>query len=278
MVNFKMIPMLKFSVLMSLYDKELPEYFELCLNSLYKQTLPANEIILVLDGKINKELMAIINKWKEILPITTVQIENNVGLGNALNIGIKHCSNSWVARMDTDDICVHDRFEKQIKHLVDNPEVKLLGGRIDEFYENPDVVISTRFSCSKHNAIFEYCRSRNPFNHMTVMFNRNVVIEQGGYCHHLYMEDYNLWLRILSSGYKVANIDDVLVKVRVGNGMLQRRRGWKYVKSELILAKLKRNLKIDSNIRIMTITFLRIIPRLIPQWGLECCYKILRKK
>ena len=265
-----------FSVLMSLYYKESPEYLDECLNSLHQQTLPANEIVLVLDGKINNELAAKIEKWKVKLPIRVVALEHNVGLGQALNIGLSYCSYQWVARMDTDDISTKFRFEMQIKYLMANPEVKLLGGKIEEFHTSPEIVSSTRFSCVEHDAIGEYSKRRSPFNHMTVIFDKFMVIDLGGYKHHLFMEDYNLWLRILSSGVKVANIDKVLVKARIGNGMLERRRGWRYIKSEILLAKLKKQLKIDSEFNIIIVTIVRIIPRMLPVIMLRKIYKFLR--
>ena len=107
-----------FSVLMSLYMKEKPEYLDRCLESLFEQTIHANEIIIVLDGAISTELTATIEKWKTFLPLKILPLKENVGLGKALNLGLKICSNDIIIRMDTDDICLENRLETQYNFLL----------------------------------------------------------------------------------------------------------------------------------------------------------------
>ncbi|EOB3983346.1 glycosyltransferase, partial [Escherichia coli] len=123
--------MFKISVLMSVYYKEKPAYLDEALNSLAIQTYKADEIVLVIDGQIPIQLKNVIDKWLLLLPIKTIPLEKNVGLGNALNIGLNYVTNKLVARMDTDDICVPERFEKQISYFQKNPSTIILGGAID---------------------------------------------------------------------------------------------------------------------------------------------------
>lgn len=268
--------MLKFTVLMSVYYKENPRYLDESLNSLAVQTYQSDEIILVIDGGISNELQVVIDKWIKLLPIITIPLEKNVGLGKALNIGIKHATNNIVARMDTDDVRVPERFEKQIKYFEENANTIILGGAIEEYNESLDMKIGRRFSCVSNDEIVDYSVKRNPFNHMTVMFNKNFILNVGGYHHHLYMEDYNLWLRCIARGAICHNLSDTLVLVRAGDKMIERRRGWSYVKSEFQLASLKFKCISGKRTQTLIISTLRIFSRILPVKILSTIYKKLR--
>ena len=268
--------MIKFSVLLSVYDKETAEHLDQALESLSKQTVLADEIVLIIDGKIHEELNSVIEKWRLYLPIATFFLPRNVGLGNALNIGLEKSKYDFIARMDSDDICLPDRFEKQISYFESHPDIDLLGGAIAEFEYNPGDINQIRFSCSKHSDIKKYSIKRNPFNHMSMMFKKSVITQAGGYQHHLYMEDYNLWLRCISNGALCHNLNDVLVMARVGSGMLLRRKGIAYIKSELILAKLKLQVFPEAKMKILIVSFSRVLTRLLPIKILTLIYKKLR--
>ncbi|HBC9087578.1 glycosyltransferase [Citrobacter koseri] len=268
---------MKFTVLMSLYYKEQPEYLSQCLQSIRNNTISVDQIVIVYDGPINEMLKEVVNSFTLQLPIHVVELPENVGLGNALNLGMKYCNNDIVVRMDTDDICLPDRFARQIAFLEKNPNVVLLGGAIHEFDENMLISQGERFSVSSHQDIKAYAKKRNPFNHMTVAFRKHVIEEIGGYQHHFLMEDYNLWLRLLSTGYETYNLSAVLVNVRAGRNMISRRKGYSYIKSEIKLAKLKYDLRIDNLFGVMSCAILRIVPRLLPTSMLGVIYKKLRK-
>ncbi|EJN2309032.1 glycosyltransferase [Escherichia coli] len=270
--------MFKFSVLMSVYYKEKPAYLDEALNSLAIQTYKADEIVLVIDAQIPIQLKNVIDKWLLLLPIKTIPLEKNVGLGNALNIGLNYVTNKLVARMDTDDICVPERFEKQISYFQKNPSTIILGGAIDEYDETFKDRRGRRFSCCSHSDIVSYSLFRNPFNHMTVMFNKEFILGIGGYKHHHYMEDYNLWLRCIANGAICSNIDNTLVLARTGDAMIERRRGRDYLKSEIELARLKIKCFPNKKAKIILITFSRLIVRILPQQILSSVYKNIRKK
>ncbi|MET4890872.1 glycosyltransferase [Morganella morganii] len=270
---------MNFTILMSLYISENEKNFMECMCSLFKQTVTITEIILVLDGELKPSLyktLDIIVK-NSIIPITIISLKKNVGLGEALNEGLKHCSNEWIFRMDTDDICLPDRFEKQISYIKENPHISLVGGNTEEFSEDMSNSNGQRNVACEHNDIIKLAKKRNPFNHMTVAFKKSAVLAVGGYQHHLYMEDYNLWLRMIAAGYKTHNLQDVLVNVRAGSSMVSRRRGLTYIKSEYQLAKLKIKSKIDSPLSATIIFFMRSIPRILPTSLLNVIYKKLRK-
>lgn len=135
---------MKFSVLMSLYFKEKSKYLTECFESLKNQTVQADEIVVVFDGAITPELEQVMQNFAEILPLNIVRLEQNQGLGKALNHGLTHCRNEWVFRMDTDDICIPERFEKQIAFIEQNPDTIIFGGQIAEFGSDINDIVSYR--------------------------------------------------------------------------------------------------------------------------------------
>ena len=242
---------MNFSVLLSLYHKENPVALEQCFHSIWiDQTIQPAEIVLVLDGPVGEQLSQCVDKWQHTIGETlkVIPLSQNIGLGKALNKGLEHCSNEWIFRMDTDDICKADRFEKQIQFIQSNPDVVLFGGQILEFDQEPNDSTVIKSVPTTHAEIKKFAQKRCPFNHMTVAYKKSVITELGGYQHHLFMEDYNLWLRVIGQGYEVANLPDVILYARVGNGMHARRKGVEYIKSEKQLLNLKKELKLQNPI------------------------------
>ncbi|MDE4032036.1 glycosyltransferase, partial [Glaesserella parasuis] len=246
-----------------------------CFESLKNQTVQADEIVVVFDGAITPELEQVMQNFAEILPLNIVRLEQNQGLGKALNHGLTHCRNEWVFRMDTDDICIPERFEKQIAFIEQNPDTIILGGQIAEFGSDINDIVSYRRVPTETKAIVEFTQKRCPFNHMTVAYQKNAVLECGGYQD--LQEDYYLWIKLVALGKKVANLPEVLVYARVGNGMVGRRRGIAQAKAEWRLFKLKHQVGMQ-NIVSGFITFtMRVVPRLLPTVLLTLFYKLLRK-
>lgn len=274
--------MIQFSILLSLYHKEKAEYLEKCFESIWDyQTLKPNEIVLVLDGPIGEELTMSVEHWQKKLGIflKVVPLTENIGLGKALNEGLKHCSYNWVFRMDTDDICSPDRFEKQIKFIQQNPNVILFSGQVMEFDQDISDANVLKAVPVTHKEIKKFAQKRCPFNHMAVAYRRDVILNLGGYQHHLFMEDYNLWLRVIGHNYQVANLPEIILYARVGNGMHARRKGFQYIKSEKQLLDLKKQLKIQSPFYANMYFIVRSAFRLMPANLLGKIYnRFLRKK
>lgn len=220
----------KFSVLMSLYIKERTDYFEECMQSMLRQTVLPTEIVIVFDGPISNELEKIVNRYKIENPgwIKIIKNENNKGLGLALADGVPACTYELIARMDTDDIAREDRFEKQLNLFMEDPNLDICGSHIIEFEGCIDNVLSKRRVPINHKDIAEYQKQRSAFNHMTVMYKKSSILNAGNYEHCPLMEDDMMWVRLLISGAKCANIDDYLVYARTGTAMIERRGGWKY--------------------------------------------------
>ncbi len=266
----------KFSVLCSLYYKEQPAYLEQCFESLAGQTLKANEIVVVHDGPLTKDLYMTIERWKEKLPIKELVLPQNVGLGTALNAGLDFCSHDLIARVDTDDINHLDRFAKQVLHMDENPDIVALSCDIHEFERDPSNPSRVR-TVPKSKNIRTYSLKRNPINHMAVIFRKSAVVDVGSYKHLHFMEDYYLWLRLQAKGYKISNLSEILVSARVGNGMLERRRGLSYAKSELKLMRIIYKLKLSKSPSIMILFATRALIRLLPSSYLAKVYSLNRK-
>lgn len=220
----------KFSVLMSVYIKENPTFLVEAVQSILQQTLKPSEVVLVEDGPLTPELYQAIEKLttQSVIPIKRYPLEKNRGLGLALQYGVLQCQYDVIARMDTDDIAVEDRFEQQF-NLMERENLDLLGGHIAEFIDQPEDIVSYRRVPTHHADIVTYQRMRSAFNHMTVMFKKEMVLKAGNYEDGLYMEDDLLWLNMISAGAKTGNVDQILCKVRVGAGMFERRGGLRYL-------------------------------------------------
>ena len=222
----------KFSVLMSLYIKEKPEYFIQCMESVLNQTVMPEQIVIVKDGPLTPELENTLKKYTDNDHdlYTIVPLEKNMGLGLALAEGIKYCRNNLVARMDTDDIAVKERFEIQLQEFEQDPELDICGSSIVEFEKNIDNVVSKRMVPLNDVSIKKYQKRRDAFNHMTVMYKRDMVLRAGNYQSCLLMEDTLLWVHMILAGAKCKNIAEPLVYARVGKDMYDRRGGWSYYK------------------------------------------------
>lgn len=225
---------MKFSLLMSVYQYDDAKFLEQALQSIEVNSIRPADFVLVCDGDLTDELNDIVDDYANRLAINIVRLPDNVGLGGALQVGITHCKCEWVARFDADDICVSDRFAKQVAYIKDNPDIDVVGGQIIEFAHDPqDNSNQQKVVPTSQHQIQKYAKSRNPINHVTVMFKKSAVLDVGNYQHAPLYEDYDLWVRMLIKGYKFANSNDVLVYVRSGSDMYRRRGGMSYAKQEI---------------------------------------------
>ena len=221
-----------YSVLISVYFKEKDSFLRLSLESVFNQTIKPTEVVLVKDGPLTPELDKVIEEYEhKYTELKVVRLVQNVGLGKALNEGLKHCSYELVARMDTDDVCKSHRFEQQLKFFEEHPEVDVCSSWIDEFIENTENVVSQRKLPETHEDIFRFAKGRCPINHPAVMYRRSKVLEVGGY--QGFPEDMFLWVKLLMNGAKFYNIQESLLYFRTSEDVYKRRGGWKYAKDDM---------------------------------------------
>lgn len=266
---------MNFSVLMSVYHKENPLFLSDALNSVYAQTVKPTEVVLVQDGPLTEELYAVINSWKSKLSVIDVVMASNVGLGEALNQGLQHCSYELVARMDTDDIALPTRFEQQLA-VFDSQNIDVCGSWISEFDNDPSVILSIRQVPENHANIKKFAMSKNPMNHPSVMFKKTTVVKCGGYQNILYFEDYYLWLSLIKSGATLYNIPSPLVHMRAGFSQLSRRSGYLYFKREFNFYKNCYKSKLLSLGNVLKNIVLRMPLRLLPKAVIAKIYSLLR--
>lgn len=213
----------KYSVLMSLYRKEKPEYLRLAIDSMLNQTVAPDEIIMVEDGPLTDELYAVLNEYPMLHRIKN---EKNLGLGLALNVGLKECRNELVARMDTDDCSKPERCEKQLERFFEKPYLTVVGSHIDEFVDDPSNVISQRIVPTTSEEIYNFAKKRSAFNHPAVMYSKTAVLENKGYADLKRNQDVDLFGRMQFEGYKAENIDESLLWFRSSDELAKRRKSW----------------------------------------------------
>ena len=227
------------SVLMSIYHSDNPNYLRASLESLKNQTVRANEVVIVFDGMLNSELYDIVDKYRTSLNIITLQNNENKGLAVSLNDGLRlvHCD--LIARVDADDISRQDRFEKQVKCFQDSSNSPdIVGGYVREFSENLQNLRSIRKVPDNMEKIKEFAKYRSPLNHPTVMMKTSVLKKLGGYPENFNrLEDYALWIYMLSQYYIVTNIPEILVYMRISNETYVRRGGLEQAKAFVRLRK-----------------------------------------
>ena len=264
---------------MSVYVKEKPEYLQAALESVVTQTYPVSEIMLIEDGPLTEQLYEVLGKYQAKYPniIRRFAFEENRQLGRALAKGVELCSNELVARMDTDDIAMCDRIEKQVAYMQAHPDVHVLGGAIREFNDE-GTTDRVKLMPKTQEEVLSYVKNRNPLNHMTVMFRRSAILEVGNYQHFPYLEDYSLWSRMLSKGYQIRNIDDVLVKARTSMALVGRRSGWAYFKDFARLRKFQHQLGLTNLLEYMISMAGTFVMIMQPGFIKEFAYKkVLRK-
>ncbi len=267
-----------FSVLMSVYAKEKPIYLAAALDSVMDQTLPADEIILIEDGPIGAELERVIDKYRKVCSyLHTFQFQENVQLGRALAKGVELCSNELIARMDTDDIAMPDRFEQQYDYMQSHPEVAVCGGWMEEFNDT-GTYSKVKQMPESDKEIRKYAKYRNPMNHMTVMFRRQKVLLAGNYRHFPYLEDYDLWSRMLVQLEEFHNIPVILVRMRNNDSVYERRGGFLYFRQYAGLRKMQRKIGLTNRREYVMASVLTLGITLQPSFLRKFIYqKILRK-
>lgn len=224
---------------MSVYRNDAPLFLEQAIDSIVKQSVRPDEVVLVVDGPIPDALrQKVLDMQKEFPNILPIFLPENNGLGNALKVAVEKAKYNIIARMDSDDICMPDRFKKQLAYLESHPKCDIVGGQITEFIETPSNIVGKREVPLDNDAIYNYMRNRCALNHPTVMFRKDAILEAGNYQDWFWNEDYYLWIRMMMNKCEMANLPDVLVNMRSGYDQYSRRGGMRYFKSEVRIKKL----------------------------------------
>ena len=226
---------MKFSLLLPVYHKDTLEWLTASLDSIIAQTKLPTEVIVLQDGDISLALQQKIKNFQKTNCCQWLKFKGHKGLANILNEGLKNAKYNWVARLDSDDINLPDRYQKQIDFLEKNPEVDLVGGYCLEFDTNPNGPYQMKKLPLTTKKIHSLLKKRNAINHVSVFYRKSSVLQTGGYESYLGMEDYHLWVKMILKGFCLRNIPEKLILQRAGKGMIDRRGGWKYFWTEVRL-------------------------------------------
>ncbi|MBI1273855.1 MAG: glycosyltransferase [Alphaproteobacteria bacterium] len=226
------------SVLMCTYNGGSPDELNQSLLSILHQDVPPKEVVLVLDGPVVNGQREVIRRFEEaqrlgMLPFTFKVVETgwdtNRGIPAALNEGLKHCTQPWVARMDADDICLPNRFIAQwdaIRRAEARGErLDLVTSSIQYFDKDPSHTHGNAILPEYHEGVFERFRFLHSIYHPATAFRRDVVQKLGGYDTSFdQCEDFDLWQRMLENGSRFGAVQDPLVLVRANAAQTARRR------------------------------------------------------
>ncbi len=263
-----------FSLLMSVWGGDDPHYLKTAFRSVvHDQTLPPDDVVLVQDGPVPSLLAETITGLihESPVPTTLLALEDNVGLGLALDQGMAACAHDIVARMDADDIALPHRFEVQIPMVAAG--VDLVGSALLEFGTGRDDIVGSRVPPISPDDIVAYSHFHQPFNHPTVVYRRSAVQAAGGYRHLPLMEDYLLFAKMIEQGARVANVAEPLVLYRVGAGAYARRGGMAMLKSEWVLQRQLHDMGFTSRAQFARNVVLRGGYRLAPEAVRRAAYR-----
>ena len=264
-----------FSLLVSVYDGDRPDYHRRALRSAVEdQTDPPDQVIIVRDGPVRPELADCLEELRTTspVPVTYVPLDSNGGLGPALNAGLAASWFDVIARMDADDVAMPHRFEVQMPLMAD---ADIVGSGLLEFVADTDDIVGQRVPPTDPAQIVTYARVHDPFNHPTVVYRRQAVLDAGGYGDLPLMEDYALFARMLHAGARAANVAEPLVYYRVGATAFRRRGGTSLLRSELRLQGDFRRSGFISRPEYVRNVLVRGGYRLIPWWLRRAIYRPL---
>ena len=225
--------------------------------SIFKNSIIPNQFIMIIDGPLRKKFIKKNYFYKKKYKIHIIWLkQKSKGITFPLNEGLSKVETPFVARADADDINELDRFEKQISYAKKGYE--LIGSNITEI-NLKGKLLSEKKMPEKFSDIKRYSKIRNPFNHMTVFFKKDLAIKFGGYPDLYLKEDYGLWLKFIKNNRKIININTTLVKATTDEDFYIRRSGLEYVKSEWGISKYLYNLKINNLLETIVILILRVL-------------------
>lgn len=221
-----------YSVLMTVYKKEDPKYFQQAIDSMVNQTVMTNDFVIVCDGVLTKELNQVIDEFVHMHPalFQIIRLKENIGIGAATNIGLQYCKNDLIAKMDADDVASFRRCELQLKTFDTYPQLAVLGGYLAEFDQNPEEPYAVREVPLRNEDIRKFARRRQPFNNVTVMYRKSAVLKVGGYRPMGRNEDFDLYIRLLQANYFAMNLSEILTNARTDRTAMRRRASWQTLK------------------------------------------------
>ena len=225
-----------YSVVLPVYQGDNPKWFAQSIQSVLNQTLPTDDLVVVVNGPVPVKLAEVVETYRSQNPqISVIQIDDNLGTGGARNRGITAAKHELVAVQDADDVSLPTRMELLAAALHADPSLVMVGGQIGEFAgDDPTEITSYRRVPTTEAEVREFAHKRMPVNGPTLMFRKTPVLEVGGYGEGTRSEDYLLIARLLAEGAAVNNIPEVILHYRAGPEAFARRRTWKHLQGFIV--------------------------------------------
>ena len=148
--------------------------------------------------------------------------------------------------------------------MKENPDVDIVGSWIAEFEYEPNDIYAHRKTPTSHHKLIHYAKRRNPFNHMSVMFKKTMVMKSGNYGNYRWAQDYHLWVKMILNGAILANIPETLVFARAGQSMIKRRGGQEHFRNEVKMQIEFYKINFISFFELLSNISIRFLVRTIP--------------
>lgn len=230
--KLNMIPL---TCVLPVYSGVSPAEFTRAYRSIAHQTLEPEEILVVLDGPVQPGIEEFLSE-REGSQLTIIRLEHNQGVAAAMRVAFEGARHRWVARHDADDIMMPERFAIQWP-IVSTGEFAAVGGAMLEFVDNPTNIVRVRRLPSSHEDLARYARMNSPLNNQSTVFDRDAVLAVGNVRDVQFMEDYDLFARLIAHGYRLHSVDKPLVLVHAQDTMYDRRTDARFAKSERQMQK-----------------------------------------
>jgi glycosyltransferase involved in cell wall biosynthesis len=261
------------SVLLPVHAGVDPMHLSRALQSLVDQTRAPDEVVVVEDGPVGDGLRLVIDRWvcAAVLPSAIVRIAENSGAGVANGAGLRKAKGDWIAKADADDINCPERIERQLAFVLE-AGVDVCGAAMAEFHGDEDIVTAIRTNPLGHNEIARRMPTNNPVNHPTAFYRRGLAVRAGGYSNLRFMQDYDLFARMMAGGARFANLSEPLVKFRADEGMYKRRASWAMIRCEWELQRNLHEYGTTGLVRRWVNLAGRVLVRLLPSMVLKRAY------
>lgn len=267
------------AALCTVYHGSDPQHLHMALDSLANQTRPAEHIVVVVDGPIGPDLEEVVTSFAAANDtVEIVRLPHNVGAGPASQAGVERISAEWIARLDSDDIATPQRFATQLAFIEQHPDVDVLGTAVAEFDSVPDVPANKqkiRRMPQTHDEIARYARINSPINNPSVMIRKSALDQAGGYQDIHFMEDYDLYARLLSRGARFYNLPEALTLFRVTDQQFSRRTSKGMLSAEVQMQKNLISYGLVNPPRAVANLVIRTAYRLLPTSLLRRAYRLL---
>jgi glycosyltransferase involved in cell wall biosynthesis len=237
---------------------------EKCMDSLFGQTYTDFKILLLFDGQLTNDVESYLDSLEQNNEfINSIKIEKNIGLARAINCGIQNTESDFIVRVDADTISKPNRLKHQIKYLMENKSIDVLGTIIEELRDNGEKYYQ-KMPLDHDECLYEF-KFRNPICHPTAIFRRSFFDKAGLYPTNYYKdEDSALWLNGFMNSCIFANLEEALVQSRLDNELLDRRKNFKSIISTF-LNKIRITYRLKFGLVGYCFALLRLIIMLSPK-------------